>query len=339
MKPVIKIFKKIPGAIVIIPMFVGMLLLLIIDASLSESAYLAYKNVVIYISNALMILLVFWICSQLDFRKVSKSLSRGVVLLSLKFIIGATLAIITIRLFGSAGIFGISALAIVAAITNPNTALFAGIATQYGEEEDAPSIMVLCFGHGPFFTLLVLAASGLVNVDIFTMLIPLLPMILGVVVGNLFPKLQPYLLKMAGATLPIFALLLGTTISLTTALQGGVQGLLLGLVTLILTGVLAFFVSRIYMGKNKFSPVAIGTGTTAGNAIIVPIFIAGLNDIPYEIVSVSGQATAQIAGSMIFTAIFAPILVAVFFRYEQKRREKLGIEMIKTYTEQKGSLF
>jgi 2-keto-3-deoxygluconate permease len=164
-------------------------------------------------------------------------------------------------------------------------------------------------------------------------------MMLGIAVGNLFPKIQPYLFKMAVAILPVFSLLLGTTISLITALRGGAQGLLLGLVTLAFTGLLTYFISGIYMGKNKRSPMAVGAGTTAGNAIIVPTFIAGLSGIPDEIIAVTGHATAQIAGSMIFTAIFAPILVSLLFKYEQKRRDRLGIAKIITLKEKKGVMF
>ena len=318
-----------------VPLFVGMLIHLIMEASMSEVTFNNYRDIIVSTSNVLLMLLVFGICSQLNFKKVGGSLKRGAVLLSLKFFVAAGLAILVVVLVGPAGFLGISALAIVAAISNPNTALFAGIATQYGEDEDAPAIMILCLGNGPFFSLLVLSASGLLSVDFLTMIIPLFPMILGIAVGNVAAKLQPYLLKMTVIILPIFALMLGTTISIITALRGGAQGLLLGFVTLVLTGLLAYFISGIYMGKGKRSPMAAGAGTTAGNAIMVPTFIAGLSGISDEIIAVANQAVAQVAGSMIFTAIFAPIVVSLVFKYEQKRREKLGFERIVTFEENK----
>ena len=330
---IVTLFKKIPAAIVIVPLFVGMLIHLIMETSMSEMAFANYNDIIVNISNVLLMLLVFGICSQLNFKKVGSSLKRGAVLLSLKFFVAAVLAILVVVFAGPAGFLGISALAIVAAISNPNTALFAGIAKQYGEDEDAPAIMILSLGNGPFFSLLILSASGLLSVDFLTMLIPLLPMILGIMVGNLIPRAQPYLLKMTIIILPIFALILGTTISVITALRGGAQGLLLGFVTLVLTGILAYFISGVYMGKGKRSPMAAGAGTTAGNAIMVPAFIAGLSGTSDEIIAASNQAVAQVAGSMIFTAIFAPLVVSMVFKYEQRRREKLGIERIVTFEE------
>ena len=122
-------------------------------------------------------------------------------------------------------------------------------------------------------------------------------------------------------------LLIGTTVSIMTAVRGGAQGLLLGVITLVLTGIVSFFVSRFYMGKGKFSPNAIANGTTAGTSVSIPAFMAASAGFSDELVA---TATAQIAGSMLITAIIAPILVALFFKWEQKRREKNEIAQIVT---------
>jgi len=327
MKKFVAIIQKIPAYIMTVPLFLGIMINLILDASMSEGSYKSYTDVVGTISTVLMAILVFGVCSQLNFRKLGKSFVRGGVLLIYKFAISALIGVSVGLVFGPAGFLGISALAIVAGMSNANTALFAGISQTYGEEPDTPSLMVLCLCNSPAFTLIVLVASGLAQVDFIQLLLPIIPMALGILVGNIWPKIQPILYKSALATLPVFALLLGTTISLLQALQGGAQGLLLGLATLILTGLLAFFVSRVYMGKGKYSPMAAGLGTTAGTAIMTPAFIASIGGAAEEI---AASATAQIAGSMIFTAALAPVLVAMLFRYEQKRRKKRGVEQIVT---------
>jgi len=326
----IKIIKKIPAYIMTVPLFLGIMINLILNATMSEESYTGYTDVVGTITTVLMAILVFGICSQLNFRKLGKSVVRGGILLVFKFGMSAVIGVSVGLIFGSTGFWGLSALAVVAAMSNANTALFAGISQTYGEEPDTPSLMVLCLCNSPAFTLIVLVASGFSQVNVFQLLLPIIPMALGIAVGNIWPKIQPVLYKAAGAILPVFALLLGTTISLLQALQGGAQGLLLGLATLIFTGLLAFFVSRIYMGKGKFSPMAAGIGTTAGTAILTPSFIASIGGVSDE---TAAQATTQVAGSMILTAILAPILVALLFKYEQKRREKNGVEKIVTAAE------
>ena len=328
-KKVIKIIKMIPGYIMIIPLFIGMIIHLSLDSGGVDLT--GYTDVVGWITTGLMAVLVFGICAKLNFRKLGTPFKRGGVLLGVKFIVSALVGLAVGLFFGAEGFWGISVMAMVAAMSCANLALFAGLGQTYGDKHDIPSLMVLAPCLSPAFTIIVLAIGGFTDVNIQAMdiILPIIPMVLGILVGNLWPKVQPILYKIAGATLPVFSLLLGTTISFKVALTGGAQGLILGVIVLA-TGLIAFFLSRLYMGKGKNSPMAAGIGITAGSAIMIPTAIEKLGLVTGDIIM---QATAQIAGSMIITVFLCPIIVAVLFKWEKKRRAAKGIPMFETWNE------
>lgn len=91
-------------------------------------------------------------------------------------------------------------------------------------------------------------------------------------------------------------------------LEAGIPGIILGLVTLISTGIGTMFIFNMIFRRNK-RPLAtgVGVGNTAGNAISTPKFVAEADPSLQSVVPV---ATAQIATSCVVTAILCPMLAA-----------------------------
>jgi len=323
--------KKVPAGWAILPLFLGIILNIAIKEPTSSKQYDGYIGVARIIITVVLMVLIFVMCTKINFRKVGKPLLyRGGMLLGLKLLISAGLTFILIAIVGKTGtIIGISAVAVIVALSTVNVMLFAAIGRSYGEEDDVPSIAPLFLTNGPLFTVLVLSASGVANVDIMAIMYPLIAMVAGILVGNVFPKFVPYLAKGVPFIMPVFMLLLGTTISAWQAIQGGAQGLVLGVIALA-AGILAFFVSRLYMGKGRRSPVAMSTGTVGATAISIPAFIANFGGISQELAT---SAASQIAGAVIITAIFAPIITMLLFKWEQRRRIKNNIPPIITQCE------
>ena len=114
------------------------------------------------------------------------------------------------------------------------------------------------------------------------------------------------------------ALILGTGMSLQTLVSAGIPGVILGFMTIIVTGIPTYFLYRLAVPKAKRRGCVAGmaVGTTAGNAVATPAAIA-LIDPAWE--AFAEVATAQVAASVIITAVFVPLIVDRLYKWEEKK--------------------
>lgn len=54
------------------------------------------------------------------------------------------------KVFGQAGFWGLTALSIVAGVTNSNGSLYLSLVKTYGDEADAATVALLALNDGPF---------------------------------------------------------------------------------------------------------------------------------------------------------------------------------------------
>src|SRR5699024_2859117 len=108
--------------------------------------------------------------AQLRVKELAQVVRRGGTLLLSKFAIGAVLGIAFGQIFGMVGVFGLTTLAIISAITNSNGSLYLALTTEYGDEVDQTAMSLLSLNDGPFFTLVVLGASGMANIPIVSLI-------------------------------------------------------------------------------------------------------------------------------------------------------------------------
>lgn len=98
-------------------------------------------------------------------------------------------------------------------------------------------------------------------------------------------------------------------------LQAGIQGVLLGIVTVICSGLFAMLflqimyviISRPHATRNLISGAA--ESTVAGNAVATPAAVA-LHDPSYK--AIEAISTSQVAAATITTALLVPFLVVQF---------------------------
>lgn len=103
--------------------------------------------------------------------------------------------------------------------------------------------------------------------------------------------------------IPFVGLTLGAGINLSNVVKGGVPGIILGLVTVFVGGTFIVFCDKIIGRRPGYAGWAVAT--TAGNAVAVPAAV-GLIDpawAPYV-----GEATTQVAASVVVTAILVPLI-------------------------------
>jgi 2-keto-3-deoxygluconate permease len=262
-------------------------------------------------TGALPILAVFFVCTgaSIDFRATPYILKKGGTLFGVKVGIGVLLGVIFGRLLGespvSAGMFaGISTLAIVASMNDTNGGLYMALMGQYGQPRDVGAYTVMSLESGPFLTMVTLGVAGLAAFPWPTLVGGILPLLLGMLLGNLDREMREFLSRAIPVMIPFFAFALGANLDLAKVWQAGLLGVGLGLAVVVVTGIPLFFADR-FTGGNGVAGVA--AASTAGNAVAVPAIIASANPAYAD---AAAQATILVASCIVVTAIVVPLVTA-----------------------------
>lgn len=262
-------------------------------------------------TGAIPILAVFYVClgSTISVRSLPKMLRRGGALLAVKLGLGGVAGFVLGRAIGLLPIqhgwlAGISTLAVVAAFIDTNGGLYIALMEYFGRPEDAGAYCVMSIESGPFFTMVTLGVAGLASFPWQTLLGAILPLVVGMALGNLDVEMQELLGKAAPALIPFFAFALGAGLNLAMIWRAGLVGVLLGIAVIAISGVFLVAADRLTGGTGVAGMAA---ATTAGNAAAVPALVAAANP---KYAPAAGPATALVAASVVVTAFLAPFLTA-----------------------------
>jgi 2-keto-3-deoxygluconate permease len=291
--------KKVPGGLLLVPMCITALINTIFPDALANAGSMTtalFKGGTLTFAGFLL----FASGATMDIKTLGASLKRGGVLAITHLLIAFVIGIAYVRLFGIEGIWGISAVAFVTCICACNPGVYMSIIQQYGEPADLGNFAILNILTMPAIPIIVLAmgAGGSINpMEVITVLIPFC---LGVFLGNMDPKVR----KMFGAAtplaLPFMGFCFGSSINLVSALQAGLQGVILAALYLVIHLCIKVPVDR---GINKQPGyAAIAMSSVAGIAMSVPSMLGE------AYAQYAGVATSQIALCLVLTSIMSPIL-------------------------------
>ena len=317
--PIKKTLDKIPGGMMVVPLFLGVLVNTFFPQFLNiggfTTALFGPKA-----SSTILACFMFLIGSQINFKLAPKALKKGAILITGKFIVGAGIGIFVGKVFGPAGVLGLSPLAILAALTNCNGGLYASLASQYGDETDVGAYALLSLKDGPFFTLVALGASGLAQVPIMALVAVIIPIVIGMILGNIDSDMRAFLGSSKMLLIPFFSFPLGAGMNLETIVQAGGPGILLGIIAS-LTGIGAYMLLKLF----KEEPIiGLATGSTAGNAVATPAAVAAIDP---TVAAIATVATAQVAAACVVSAIVCPFIVSYAFKVlRNKKIKKLNNE-------------
>lgn len=301
---ILNFLKKVPAGMMVIPLLLGSLIVTIFPNAFEIGGLTA----AVFSSagtNTLLGAQLFCMGTALSVKDMPKVLKRGGVLLLAKFAIGAAIGILVGKVFGAAGFLGLTPLAIICAVTNSNGSVYLTLMGEYGDEADCGCFPLLALNDGPFFTLVALGASGLANIPFQSLIAAIIPIALGMLLGNLDKGLRNLFAPMGSAIIPLIGFALGTGINLTNVIKGGFPGILLGLITVFVGGGFILLCDKFITRRPGYAAWAVAT--TAGNAVAVPAAVA-LIDTAWE--PYVATVTVQVAASVVVSCILAPIITS-----------------------------
>lgn len=305
---IFKFLNKIPAGIMLIPLLIGSLINTFCPQILQIGGLTtaAFTN-----AGAATILGVQLFClgTTLHVKDMPKVLKRGGTLLISKFVIGAALGIAVGLIFGKPGFMGLTTLALICAVTNSNGSIYLSLVKTYGDDTDAASVALLALNDGPFLTLLALGTSGMASIPFMALVATLVPMLLGMLLGNLDKKVTEYFAPAADILIPFVGLTLGTGINMMDIVKGGLPGVLLGLISTFVGGAFICLCDRLICKRPGYAAWAVAT--TAGNAVAVPAAVALVDPAwaPYQ-----AACTSQVAGAVVVTALLAPLMTTLWVK-------------------------
>ncbi|WP_449432451.1 2-keto-3-deoxygluconate permease [Pseudomonas putida] len=314
--PIKRTIERVPGGMMIVPLLIGSLVATFLPDM--PKFFGSFTNAMF--TGALPILAVFYVCmgANIDVKTTPYLLKKGGVLFGTKVGTAILIGIVMGHFLGempiSSGFFaGLSTLAVVAAMNDTNGGLYMALMGQYGRSEDVGAYSVMSLESGPFLTMVTLGVAGLSAFPWPTLVGAILPLLLGMLLGNLDREMRDFLSKAVPVMIPFFALALGATLDLHKVWQAGLLGIGLGLAVVVLTGIPLYFADRLSGGTGVAGAAA---ANTAGNAAAVPALVAAANPV-YEQAATS--ATLLVAACVVVTAIVSPILVSAIARRNRAR--------------------
>lgn len=315
---ILQTIEKVPGGLMVVPLVLGMLTNTFFPEVLNVGQFTTalFKNGAFPILS----LFIFFAGSQIKLNEAKRPLAKGAALTLIKFIFGAALGLIVAFLYGHVGILGLSPLALIAAMSNANAGVYAALSDAYGDDSDRGAVSVVSLNEGPFFTMIAFGVSGLSVIPISDFIGILIPLLLGFALGNLDPDLRAFFKPGQKLVIPFFAFPLGAALKFQTIFSAGLSGILLGVLTMLVTGIAGYFIMNWIFGrKGKKTLSGAFIGTTAGNAVATPAAIAVIDPswLPYQTI-----ATAQVAASVVITALCMPMLVAWLDKIRKRKQEK-----------------
>lgn len=238
---VFALMRKIPGGIIIVPLFIGVIVNTIAPDALKIGGF----TTGLFSTGTSCLLGLFLLLNgaSINVRNIGMPFYKGFVLTLIKFVLGVALGLAVSTIFGPAGFLGVTPMAIIAALTNSAGGEYLAIAQQFGDDTDAGAISILSLNDGPFFTMIAMGAAGMASIPFTTFVATLVPLIIGIVWGNLDAEFR----KHAANAVPIVTFFMMIPIGAGMSLRGLVSGGIGGVVLAIISALSAFVFYFVYL--------------------------------------------------------------------------------------------
>ncbi|MGF1680186.1 2-keto-3-deoxygluconate permease [Photobacterium makurazakiensis] len=306
--------EKIPGGMMVVPLIIGATINTFFPAALEIGGF----TTALFKNGAAPLIGAFLLCmgAGISVKAAPQALKQGSAITVSKLVVAVALGMLVQTVFGEAGLFGVTGLAVIAAMSNSNGGLYAALVGEFGSKKDVGAISVISLNDGPFFTMIALGAAGMASIPFMSLVAVLIPIVIGMILGNLDKDMKQFLTKGGPLLIPFFAFALGAGIDLSVLLQTGLAGVALGVVVTFVGGFFNVYADKFAGGTGVAGAAA---SSTAGNAVATPAAIA----LADPSMAIAAQTAAPlIAASVITTVMLTPVLTS----YVVKKNKQKGTD-------------
>ena len=303
-------FKRFAGDTVIIPMLIGVLLNSFCPALLNIGSF---WTSMIHGTSALVGVFLFFMGTSINIRSTGKGLAKGAVIMGTKIALSILIGY-AVAFFLNDSFLGLSSVALIGGLSVGNCAIYSGITAAMGDDSDKGAVAVTYLSVGPTVLLLAMSSAGLASISIGSLIGSFLPLLLGIVIGAVSPGLKQIFSAGVTPLMIMVAFALGANMSVSQLIQGGLSGILLGLIATFVVGILTVLVERLFF-KEGLAAAAISS--VAASGVANPQALA---EVDPSYAAVAPIATAQIAAAAIVTSFLTPIFAGYIAKMDGKNR-------------------
>lgn len=295
------IYKKVPGGIVLIPMFI-MALVNTFAPNLVSSFGGATVSLFKTGTVSFAALILFFTGTDIKLENFKILFKRCSVLILAKILFSFVFGFLYVKMFGLEGILGVNAIAFVVCIASCNPGVFLGLILDYGDRDDKGNFPFMNVLSMPCFAILILNTSSGIEFDWMSIITVLVPFVLGIIIGNLDDNITKMGDVAVRACLPFMGFCFGSSINFITAFSSGFPGIALSVMYILFTVPFLLLVERLINKRPGYC--AVSWCSIAGFALTVPPL---LEDIPY-FEPYCTDAMSQISLALIITCLVCPYL-------------------------------
>lgn len=236
-------------------------------------------------------------------KQLGPILKKYGTLMLVKTIICVAIGTFYIQVFGLSGIWGISAIALIAVLCSTNPSLFIALMQDYDKKFDQGAFGLIGLFCVPAYPILVYSLSRAAEIDWMPIISTFLPLLAGIIVGNLDEDFSKLFAPAVAPLIPFMGWIFGASVNIFDAFRSAFTGTILVVVFYIALVPIMFAVERYLLGDDGLASIAVSS--VAGMSVSVPAVLAATNPEATEFMA---SATAQIAFAVVITSIITPYL-------------------------------